>query len=298
MKKQVKNIAASVRARLQNIARENDKNFDAVLLQYFQERMLYRLSVSRFREHFILKGALLFLIYDIPRSRPTKDIDFLGVNISKADLLDAIKHILSIEVADGVIFDLSEIIAEDIKENAEYSGIRIHCQARLGQVRKRFHFDIGIGDKMFPDPVNMDFPVLLEDITVPSLIVYRQETAFAEKFEAIVKLGHLNSRMKDFYDIYHLAHNYSFRSEILRKAIETTFANRGTKIEDRLYVFADEFMKNAEKQIQWKAFLNRNELTLAIDFEHCVKFIMDCLEPLFIETSGESTWNIEHLKWM
>lgn len=249
MTKPVKNIAASVRARLLKIAKESKSNFDAVIRQYCQERMLYRLSISSYKLNFVLKGALLFLVYDIPRSRPTKDVDFLGIDIanSKENLINAMKEILSIQAADGVKFDTSKITAEDITEDADYKGVRIHCEASLGQARSRFHFDIGFGDKIVPAPMNLDFPVLLNDMPAPSLITYTTESAIAEKFESIVKHGYLNSRLKDFYDIYHMAHNDSFNSKTLMEAIKTTFTNRNTELDDRSLIFSYEFKQNSDK---------------------------------------------------
>ena len=299
MTKPVKNIAASVRSRLLRIAKENGRDFNAVLLQYFQERMLYRLSISFYRSNFVLKGALLFLIYDIPRLRPTKDIDFLGVDFSnkKENLIDAIKQILSIQDEDGVIFDDEEIMAEDITKDADHNGVRIFCEAYLGRAKRRLHFDIGFGDKIVPKPLELDFPVLLNGMTVPSLVVYTPESAIAEKFEAIVNLGYANSRLKDFYDIYHMAHNYSFKSKILLEAITTTFSNRSTEITERSLVFSNEFKQNPDKNIQWKAFLRKNNINLDIEFEDCVVFIQIFVEPLFTEEKNDK-WDCALLKWV
>ena len=201
------NLEASIRARLKTIAKDSERNFDSVLLQYFQERFLYRLSISPYKENFILKGALLFVAYEIPRSRPTKDIDFLGKNISNTseNLISAMKEILEVQVQDGLRFDSESLISETIKQDAEYKGIRIYCNAYLGSAYSRLHFDIGFGDIVIPKPVILDFPVLLSDIPAPELIAYTPESAIAEKFEAIVNLGMITSRMKDFYDIYYLS---------------------------------------------------------------------------------------------
>lgn len=298
MTKQVMNVAASVRARLLKIAKDNNRNFNAVLLQYFQERMLYRLSISAYKLNFVLKGALLFLIYDIPRSRPTKDIDFLGMNTAntKENLIDAMTEILSIKVDDGVKFDTSKIIAEDITEKADYSGVRIYCEASLEQARSRLHFDIGFGDSIVPSPVKLDFPILLDNMPAPSLVAYTPESAIAEKFEAIVNLGFANSRMKDFYDIYHMAHNFSFHSRLLFEAINATFTNRDTNIENRSLVFSIEFKHNDQMEKQWKAFLRRNSIDLDIKFRNCVDFLQKFIEPIF--SNNIVNWNSDQLKWI
>ncbi|MCF7813758.1 MAG: nucleotidyl transferase AbiEii/AbiGii toxin family protein [Candidatus Cloacimonetes bacterium] len=299
MTKQTKNIAASARARLLRIAKENSRNFNAVLLQYFQERMLYRLSISSYKLNFILKGALLFLIYDLPPTRLTKDIDFLGMNTdnTKENLTKTMKEILSIEVDDGVQFDIRKITAEDITEKAEYKGVRIHCEATLEQARSRFHFDIGFGDQIVPEPIMLEFPVLLADMPVPTLVAYTPETAIAEKFEAMVKLGYANSRMKDFYDIYHMAHNFSFNSKILSEAINTTFSNRNTELKEKSIIFSNDFKQNLEKNKQWKAFQLKNNIELDIEFRDCLDFIQLFIEPALSEEKIKS-WDCYQLKWL
>ncbi len=299
MTKNVKNIAASARARLLRIAKDNDRNFNTVLLQYFQERMLYRLSISSYKLNFVLKGALLFLIYDIPRSRPTKDIDFLGMDTSntKENLIEAMKEISNTEVADGVKFDISKITAEDITEDADYKGVRIYCEASLGQAISRFHFDIGFGDKIVPNPVKLDFPVLLDDMPIPSLIAYTPESAIAEKFEAIVKLGLATSRMKDFFDIYHLSSYHNFKAAILKEAIKTTFKNRLTSLTDRFNIYEDKFMNDKDKQTQWLAFIRRTGIESNLSFSDCIMYIKNFIEPLFDSNNIYNTWNRDLGSW-
>lgn len=282
MKKQIKNIEASVRARLLKIAKDSNRDFNAVLLQYFQERLLYRLSISIYKYNFILKGALLYLAFDISRIRPTKDIDFLGVDTpnSEEKLLEIFREVILIEENDGVKFDADTLESELIKEDADYQGIKIYCIAYLGKVKRRMHFDIGFGDKIVPAPISLDFPVLLAGSSVPKLRAYTPESAIAEKYEAIVKLNYATSRMKDFYDIYFMACNYKFDLSILKKAIETTFNNRGTDLSSRAIIYTEDFMNDATNQIQWKAFLLRMELDTDITFEACIIIIRDFIEAV------------------
>lgn len=282
VKKQIKNIEASVRARLLKIAKDSNRNFNAVLLQYFQERLLYRLSISIYKYNFILKGALLYLAFDISRIRPTKDIDFLGVNTTNSEekVLEMFKDFILLEENDGVKFDTDSLKSELIKEDADYQGIRIYCIAYLGKIKRRMHFDIGFGDKIVPAPISIDFPVLLADSSVPKLSAYTPESAIAEKFEAIVKLNYATSRMKDFYDIYFMARNYKFDLYILKKAIETTFVNRGTDLSSRTIIYTKAFMNDTTNQTQWKAFLLRMELDTDITFAACIIIIRDFIEAV------------------
>lgn len=290
MKKEIKNIAASIRARLSRIAKETNRDFIAILLQYFQERFLYRLSISQYNQNFILKGALLFLVYDMPNSRPTRDIDFLGVETSnnEKNLLQIMNEVISIKVDDGVRFDSESLESEIIKEDTDYRGVRIYCQVYLDRVKIRIHFDIGFGDEIVPEPVSLDFPVLLSDMPKPKLITYTPESAIAEKLEAITKLNFFTSRMKDFYDIYYLANNYKFKPNLLKDAIETTFTNRGTNLMTRKILYDEKFKADSEKQQQWVAFLNRSKININLSFREIIDFIENFIEPIFSDI-GENT---------
>lgn len=297
----MKNIAASIRAKLLNIARQRNRDFNAVLLQYFQERFLYRLSISPYKNKLILKGALLLLVYQMPRLRPTKDIDFLGLSPANdvGRLETIIREIITIPAEDGVKFHADSITPEIIREERNYQGLRLKLHATLANARGILQLDVGFGDLIIPEPVEMEFPILL-DLPRPIIQTYSRESIIAEKFEAIVYLNFLTSRMKDFYDILFLAQHFTFELKTLRKAIHTTFRQRNTPLEDRIVIYADEFHNHPEKQSQWTAFLNRNELNAETDFSEIVNRI-----KLFIEDGCEDEmsnlaarqWNPEKWTW-
>jgi len=249
-KKQVIDIAASVRARLLNIAREAGRNFDAVLLQYFQERFLNRLSISPYKKQFVLKGALVFLTDSMSRFRPTKDIDLSG-RFNTKNLREIMCDIFKIPCEDGVQFDVDQIAIEDIAIENEYHGFRIKVPAQLGTARKRRQIDIGLGDIVYPEPVISEFPVLL-DLPVPKILIYPKETIIAEKFEAIIRFNRLTSRMKDFYNIIFLAQSNNFDSEVLRTAITKTFNYRNTSLKTKNIIFQQAFKEDKLKQDQWR----------------------------------------------
>ncbi len=204
-KKEIKNIAASVKERLRNISIQSGKEFQSVVRQYVQERFLYRLSESMYSNNLILKGALLFIAHDISRNRPTRDIDFLGSSISNEidDIIAIIKEILNTKYQDGINFDPDSVEGENITEDGDYKGVRIKFYVFLENSRERMQLDIGFGDKITAGPVDIEFPTIL-DFPAPKLKVYSIETAIAEKFEAIVSLQLQTSSMKDFYDILFL----------------------------------------------------------------------------------------------
>jgi len=238
MKREVKNKTTSIRAKLMNIARTEKIDFDALLLRYFQERFLYRLSISKFSDHFVLKGGLLLICLRIPRSRPTKDIDFLAQKVKNdpAEIEYIFKNITNLHYDNGVKFDPLSIESERIKEDTNYEGIRLKIDATLGQARKRLQMDIAFGDVVIPKVKLIEFPTLLEEES-PKIKVYSIESIISEKFEAMVKLAMVNSRMKDFYDVYTLSINHNFQGNRLKKAIESTFKRRKTSIPEDPYDF-------------------------------------------------------------
>lgn len=251
----MRNPAASVRQRLLNLSRDRGRPFQEVLQFFVMERFLYRLSQSKYADRFILKGALMLQVWEAPQSRPTMDIDMLGrIDNEPQSLLTCIREVLNAgSTKDGIEFDEGSLSAERITEDAEYEGLRVRCQATLASARVRLQLDIGFGDIVTPPPTRKHYPVLL-DFPAPELLCYSRESTIAEKFQAMVALGELNSRMKDFYDIWLLSRQFDFQLEPLAQAITATFERRTTPL-PKPPLFSDRFV--AEKQSQWQAFLRR-----------------------------------------
>ncbi|MDZ7781919.1 MAG: nucleotidyl transferase AbiEii/AbiGii toxin family protein [Halioglobus sp.] len=227
----MKNPAASVRQRLLNLSREQQRPFQEVLQFFVMERFLYRLSQSNHADRFILKGALMLQVWDSPLSRPTMDIDMLGrIDNDPETLLDRIRDVLELETNDdGIEFNVDSLTTELITEHADYEGVRIHFNAALDTARIRMQLDIGFGDVVTPQPTRLPYPVLLE-FPVPELLCYSRESTIAEKFQTMASLGALNSRMKDFYDIWLLSRQFNFEPGALKEAISATFGKRGTQL--------------------------------------------------------------------
>jgi predicted nucleotidyltransferase component of viral defense system len=210
-----RNMGASVRARLLNLAKQRGQPFDLLLTRYALERLLYRLSTTKYRERFVLKGAMLMTIWFDTKFRPTRDVDFLGFGESEPDKVLAIfREICAVAQDDGVSFDADVLKVERNREELEHGGLRLKTQAIIDGARVPVLIDIGFGDAIEPGLDEIDYPVLL-DAPAPKLRGYRHETVVAEKFEAIVKLGRANSRMKDFYDIWMLSREYEFKGDAL-----------------------------------------------------------------------------------
>ena len=254
--KSPRNIPASVRQRLLNQAKSDRRPFNELLQYYAMERFLYRLSQSSHTDRFILKGALMLRVWRSPEVRPTMDIDMLGrTSNEETDIITQIRDILTVDVEmDGLAFDPDSIQAERITEDADYDGIRIRFLGALGSVRVNMQIDIGFGDIIFPEPEEMDFPTML-NFSAPRLLCYSRESSISEKLEAMVKLDMLNSRMKDFYDIWLLSRQFNFDGAKLAEAIRRTFLQRGTVLPMEIEVFAEPFI--VAKQTQWEAFCKR-----------------------------------------
>ena len=227
----LKNVAASVRQRLLNKARAENRPFDELLQYYAMERFLYRLSKSEHKDKFILKGAMMLRVWDVSMTRPTKDIDFLGITSNDiSNIMGLLKDICRVPVeADGLNFATESFSGEVIKEGADYEGARILFIGYLDTARINMQIDVGFDDKVTPRAKTISYPVLL-DYPAPRIKAYNKETLIAEKCKAMIKLGILNSQMKDFYDIYILSKTFPFDGNTLIKAIKATFKQRGTKI--------------------------------------------------------------------
>lgn len=258
----MRNIAASIHQRLLDAARRTGRPFGDVLQFYALERWLYRLSQSDHRERFILKGALMLVVWDVPVSRPTRDIDLLGC---LGNDLDGVRRVIG-EICDlpapddGLAFDPVSVTTERIAADADYEGVRARFKGRLGATRIAMQVDIGFSDVITPGPVEIDYPTLL-DQPAPRLRAYNRETVVAEKFEAMVKLGELNSRMKDFFDIWLLAQRFAFDSRALGDAVDASFHRRGTALELDTVCLTSGFADAPTKQAQWDAFLRRSNLS-------------------------------------
>lgn len=302
MKKKPVNISASVLDRIRNIAKKQNFDFNFLLLRYIQERFLSRLAHSGHVNRFVLKGGFLLLAYNIDKARPTKDIDFLGVNVSsdRKELERLIGEIASVELNDGVKFLPDSIKSDVIKEDADYEGVRLKLTARIGSARNTIQIDFGFGDIVTPHPLQMDYPTLLdkEDVKV---LAYSKETIVAEKFEAIVKLTTFNTRMKDFYDISFLAHEFDFEGKTLQSAIKNTFLRRQTSLASAKELLGSNFGDQASFHRYWEAFKKRTKLTTKQDFRNLFEGIRAFLLPITkAEISGELlslNWSHKARKW-
>lgn len=275
------NLSASVHQKLLNKARESGQSFNELLHYHAIERFLYRLSVSDYRSLFVLKGALMFQAWGVQEYRFTRDIDLLGHTSNAVEkIVAAFREICILEVApDGWRFDPVSLQGERIKEQALYEGVRVTFTGWLGQARAAMQIDIGFGDALVSEASAIAYPALLK-FPAPVLHGYSRESLIAEKFQAMIALGELNSRMKDFYDIDTLARKFNFDGSSLQQAIEKTFDQRATRLPTETPVaFTPEFV--LQKRALWSIFLHRVQPGLPEkDFARVVARLEQFLMPV------------------
>lgn len=280
------NRAASIRQRLLNRARQEQVPFDAVLNRFGRERLLYRIGISAYRDRFLLKGAMLFALwYDMPH-RPTRDMDLLGFGPGELFVLERVfREITQQQVDDGLVFS-ETVTAAEIRKEANYAGARVTLLATLEQARIPLQVDIGFGDPVTPDAEQIDYPVLLDDLNPPRLGAYPVYTVIAEKLQAIVSLGMVNSRLKDYFDLQVLLMREELDEQVLTEAVRRTFAVRSTPMPQQVPLgLSNEFGEDPDKQAQWRAFLQRNELA-EVPLPAVVSQIREGLVPVLFQ-SGE-----------
>lgn len=255
------NLAASVRQRLLNQARSTGRPFNELLQYYAMERFLYRLSCSEHAQGFVLKGGLMLAYWGVSITRPTKDIDLLGAMSNDVTVLeDLVRNMCAQEVvADGMAFDPATVVGERIAEEAKYEGVRIRFRGSLGTARVAMQIDVGFGDAVIPEPVYVDYPALL-DLPPPRIRGYTRESVVAEKFHAMVHRGLLNSRLRDFFDVWSLSRQFPFHGANLTAAIRATFTRRGLEVPALPVALTPSFASDSEKTTQWQGFLRRSRV--------------------------------------
>jgi len=274
-------IAQSVRDRLRRISVARREDFNALLVRYGIERFLYRLTRTRHGKRFVLKGAMLFILWFDRLPRPTRDLDLLGSGeITEQTLRVIIADVCRARVKpDGLVFDPASIVIQEIRETHVYHGLRAKVRGQLGNARVYVLVDVGVGDTITPDPVKADYPTLL-DLPAPRFKTYPAATVVAEKFNAMVQLGLRNSRMKDFFDLWLMSESFEFDGVALAESVRRTFQRRQTPLDTRLVCFTDAFSHDSRKVVQWRAFVRRSHLSGApAEFPEVMEHVRAFLQP-------------------
>ena len=265
----LRNVGASVRARLLERSRSTGEGFQFLLQRFAAERFLHRLGESSYRERFVLKGAMLLALWSEAMYRPTRDLDFTGYGSALPDdIRSAIRGICAVPVSDdGIIFNCEALTLESIRGQDEYDGVRTRFDAMLDGARLPMRIDIGFGNAIQPPPIDAHYPALL-DLPRPRIRVYPREAVVAEKLHAMVVLDERNSRFKDFYDVHALVRHFAFEGEHLVRAVVATFERRRTTISRDLPVaLTPRFYADTGRAERWRNYVNGNELPgVPLDF--------------------------------
>jgi predicted nucleotidyltransferase component of viral defense system len=295
MSEHVVNLPVSVLHRLRNKARAEGRNPQEILRYYAIERFLYRLAQSDYAEQFVLKGALIFLAWGLDLARPTRDIDLAGFAPANVETVSRIMREVcrTAVIADGMEYEADSVRGAIIREGARYLGVRISIDCALGKARSPIRIDIGTGDAITPDVMHVRYPTLIE-MPAPELRGYPPETVIAEKVEAMVTLGEINSRMKDFYDVWLITRRLDLEGSTLQQAIQATFQRRQTGVPTQLPpAFTDGFA--SDKQAMWNAFIARNipALDTPSEFHTVVAALREFVAPLFTPSLVHDKWSAE-----
>ncbi|MBR1708482.1 MAG: nucleotidyl transferase AbiEii/AbiGii toxin family protein [Clostridia bacterium] len=294
---------ASVKDRLKNRSVETGRTLQELFTTYGLERTIYRLSISKYVENFTLKGGVfLYAIFDGNYARATTDIDFLAQRLSNEieDMKAVFTEIFSLEADDPLRFDLETLTVTPITEFKKYHGVNVSILAFLDRTKIPISIDIGFGDVIVPGRTEMVFPVLLSD-EAPRVYAYSLESSIAEKFEAIVSLAYDNSRFKDYYDIYVLAHEQTFNGIALSDALKETFENRHTSMNE-IVAFEDGFADDSIRQSRWKSFVKKKKamlpITMAETIESIQAFLLPVVDSIRVGDVFNKTWVYKDQSWI
>lgn len=278
-----KNYGKSVKTRLLNLMNETGYKYMYLLARYFNERLLYRVSVSQYKDNFLLKGGSLLYAMNGLEARSTVDVDFMADRISRDRdfLAQVFQEILGIVCdEDGVSFDVDSIKLEPITIEKQYPGTRFYFTAHMDTITYNMSVDIGFGDVVTPCPTTIDFPLLLPSLPSVNIQAYSLETVVAEKFHTMIDRDVLNSRMKDFFDCYQLLTKRDLSDDSLYDAIKATFDNRVLSYNPELQLFTDSFATDEARKTCWKAFLKKIQWKESLDFETVMEVIRERLQPM------------------
>lgn len=284
--KEIHHYSRSVKAKLLNISRNERQGYQMLVTRYLQERLLYRLSISSYRDRFFLKGGALLYAYERFLARPTLDIDFMGHHIDNDN--ENIKRIFTEICAiqyeqDGVNFHANTLRTDDIAIENKYPGVRLTLTATIDTIRQNISMDIGFGDVITPHPAQLDYPNLIDGFPDTNIFAYSLETVIAEKFQTMIARAEANSRMKDFYDLYTILQGGRYNKDVLSEAIKATFGNRQTPYIDHHATFNPDFANNSDLNTRWNSFAKKLRISQELTFPHVVEYIQNKLKPYWEE---------------
>lgn len=288
-------VAGRVYLDLQNLARRWGRPTDELHQIYALEGFLVRLSTSSYSARLVLKGGVLLAAYDT--RRPTRDVDLQGQHLPNdvENVLEIVREIASIEVDDGLSFDVAGAMAETIRDDEEYSGVRVTIGGRLATAQLKFHVDVNVGDPISPAPVMIDLPRLLEGSV--ALVGYPLSMIHAEKVMTAVQRGQVNTRWRDFADVYALARRHDVDGGELTAALARVADHRQIRSAP-LCGILDGFAGQAQRR--WGAWRRKHRLDerLPEDFRSVLDLVIAFADPALLGQVSNGTWRATELRWV
>lgn len=269
-----------IKGRIKSVAKQNNADARTLMRIYMMERFLERLAQSEYRDNFIIKGGILVTAMIGVAHRSTMDIDtsMKNLNLSAEDALRVVNQVKDIDLDDGVSFEVKDV--SNIMDEMEYPGIRVTMNANVGRLITPLKIDISTGDVITPRAIEFNYDLLLEDRSI-SLWSYNLETILAEKLQTVLARGILNTRMRDFYDIWMLLDTYEDKVNkvVLKDAFAATCNKRGT---DHLQEQAEEIIKiiEADEQLQvlWRAYQKKYSYAAEIDYASVINGVRKLMD--------------------
>lgn len=278
-------VEEKIKLKVQELEDKYNLNYYESLQRFMFERILERISVSEYQDNFILKGGLLLAAMFGVENRTTKDMDttITGIDISKDKMVSVLNKILSIDLNDGVKFDIVSI--SDIREEDEYGGNKYHITGRVNSTKVNLEIDISTGDKVTPKELKFKYPLLFEDRSI-LINSYNVETILAEKIETVLRRGKYNSRMKDYYDVYFFLTKLKneININILKDAINNTFTKRDSfeYLNDYREIIKS-IIDSDRLKTNWNSYSKKNSYAKNIEVDQIMILLNDFIKELNLE---------------
>ena len=263
--------AKSLMDKSKYLAEKNNITTNEILQNYMFERILERLSVSKYKNNFILKGGLLLSSIMGIDTRTTMDMDtcIKGMNLTDEQLYEVLIEILNIDVNDGVKFEIKN--SKPIREDDDYGGLKYKLLAKFDNLRVNLSIDIATGDLITPREIEYDYKMMFEDRSL-KIMTYNIESIIAEKFQTVISRGILNSRMKDYYDLYYLITYEKYSKDNLKEAIIKTFKKRNTDI-NSIDKIIEEIKQSEFTKELWIEYTKKHQYVKSLKFEEIIRKI-------------------------
>lgn len=281
---------------LRNMARREARSTDELLVFYVLERFLHRLSRSPYADRLVLKGGMLLAVLDARRS--TRDADLLAIERDRDEqrVAEWVREIASIDVDDGVVFMIDRLRAQQIREGDLYPGVRLTVPAMIGRARLNLVLDVNFGDPVTPQVRRADFPQLLQEGTFP-IWAYPIETVVAEKLTTMMALGDVNTRDRDWADLWRLTRTHDMSGHALRAALVRTAAHRGRSLRQLSQVVVRLPQLRQDSYTAWRRSQTAAALAYPEDFADVVRHVITFADPLISDQVGDQHWYAAGRTW-